>query len=123
MLCERLPVRLRRRHGLGCQFQLHLDPATQTLFDTEPARAVVGEVEVDSLTSLTDTESALTEAGFRPTGDDLTTPDFLSAGLHVVRVVVPGCLTNATVELPFLGSPRLRDSLTGRPARTFPLPL
>ena len=88
----------------------------------EGVGAVVGEVGLDSLTSAAGTESALTAAGFRPAWVDLTTTDVLHAGLHVVRVVVPGCLTNAAAGLPFLGSPRLVDSLAGRSARTIPLP-
>lgn len=106
----------------GCHLQLHLDPEIQTRFDSELADAVVGEVQLDSLTSHADTESVLTTAGFRPAWVDLTTTDVLRAGLHVVRVVVPGCLTNAAAGLPFLGSSRLVDSLAGRAARTIPLP-
>ncbi|AKD95458.1 hypothetical protein XU06_00550 [Rhodococcus erythropolis] len=106
----------------GCHLQLHLDPEIQARFESELADAVVGEVDLDSLTSPIDTESALTGSGFRPAWVDLTTADVLRAGLRVVRVVVPGCLTNAAAGLPFLGSPRLVDSLAGRPPRTIPLP-
>jgi ribosomal protein S12 methylthiotransferase accessory factor len=106
----------------GCHLQLHLDPEIQTRFESELAGAVVGEVELDSLTSPIDTESALTGSGFRPAWVDLTTTDVLRTGLHVVRVVVPGCLTNAAAGLPFLGSPRLVDSLAEHPIRTIPLP-
>lgn len=106
----------------GCHLQLHLDPEIQARFESELADAVVGEVDLDSLTSPIDTESALTGSGFRPAWVDLTTTDVLRAGLRVVRVVVPGCLTNAAAGLPFLGSPRLVDGLAGRPPRTIPLP-
>ena len=106
----------------GCHLQLHLDPAIQALFESELAGAVVDEVELNSLTTHTDVQSAVTRAGFEPAWIDLTTSDVLSAGLHVVRVVIPSCLTNAAAGLPFLGSPRLRDSLAGRPARILPLP-
>ena len=106
----------------GCHLQLHLDPEIQARFESELVGAVVGEVGLDSLTSAAGTESALTAGGFRPAWVDLTTTDVLHAGLHVVRVVVPGCLTNAAAGLPFLGSPRLVDSLAGRSARTIPLP-
>ncbi|ERB55802.1 hypothetical protein N806_32320 [Rhodococcus sp. P27] len=106
----------------GCHLQLHLDPEIQARFESELAGAVVGEVDLDSLTSPIDTESALTGSGFRPAWVDLTTADVLRAGLHVVRAVVPGCLTNAAAGLPFLGSPRLVDSLAGHPIRTIPLP-
>ncbi|MGF0256135.1 YcaO-like family protein [Rhodococcus erythropolis] len=106
----------------GCHLQLHLDPEIQARFESELAGAVVGEVDLDSLTSPIDTESALTGSGFRPAWVDLTTTDVLRAGLRVVRVVVPGCLTNAAAGLPFLGSPRLVDGLAGRPPRTIPLP-
>lgn len=106
----------------GCHLQLHLDSEIQARFESELADAVVGEVDLDSLTSPIDTESALTGSGFRPAWVDLTTTDVLRAGLRVVRVVVPGCLTNAAAGLPFLGSPRLVDGLAGRPPRTIPLP-
>lgn len=106
----------------GCHLQLHLDPEIQARFESELAGAVVGEVDLDSLTSAIDTESALTGSSFRPAWVDLTTADVLRAGLHVVRVVVPGCLTNAAAGFPFLGSPRLVDSLAGHPPRTIPLP-
>lgn len=40
---------------------------------------------------------------------DLTTPDVRAAGLHVVRVVVPGLYDNAAAAFPLLGGTRLYD--------------
>jgi ribosomal protein S12 methylthiotransferase accessory factor len=46
-------------------------------------------------------------AGLDAVGVDLTTGDVRAAGLHVVRVVVPGLLNNAAAAFPLLGGERL----------------
>ncbi|MGH8885551.1 MAG: YcaO-like family protein [Egibacteraceae bacterium] len=49
----------------------------------------------------------LAERGFRVLAVDLTTEDVRSAGLEVVRVIVPGLYPNAPAAFPFLGGTRL----------------
>ena len=49
----------------------------------------------------------ITKSGFSIFGADLTTPDVLAGGLHVVRVVIPGMYGNAPPAFPFLGGQRL----------------
>lgn len=48
----------------GYHVQLHLDPESQVRFERQLADAVVGEVEFDSLTTHTDTETNMRRAGF-----------------------------------------------------------
>ncbi|WP_242910572.1 YcaO-like family protein [Actinomadura terrae] len=49
----------------------------------------------------------LTAQGLRAVMVELTTPDVRSAGLRVVRVMVPGLYCNAPAAFPFLGGERL----------------
>ncbi|MGE3288924.1 MAG: YcaO-like family protein [Pseudonocardia sp.] len=49
----------------------------------------------------------LADRGHRVLVVDLTTPDVAAAGLHVVRVLVPGLYPNAPAAVPFLGGERL----------------
>ena len=51
----------------GYHVQLHLDPESQVRFECQLADAVVGEVEFDSLTTHTDTETDMRRAVFEPT--------------------------------------------------------
>ena len=59
----------------------------------------------------------LAATGLRAYSVDLTTPDVASAGLSVVRVVVPGLIGNAPPAFPYLGGSRLRpvDALYPHP--------
>lgn len=75
----------------------------------------------------------LGSAGLRAVSVDVTTPDVQAAGLHVVRVLVPGLLGNAPAAYPYRGGTRLYDvpahlgwspvSLTEDQLVTTPLPL
>ncbi|WP_043809367.1 YcaO-like family protein [Rhodococcus triatomae] len=128
------PFRADRRYGssyrsdlsdvidYGCHLQLHLDYDVQHRFEAELDEAVTGTVALVDLTTATSVEAAVAVAGFSPVVVDLTTPDVAAAGLQVVRVVVPGTLTNTAAGRPFLGSPRMRAALAGRPPRILPLP-
>jgi ribosomal protein S12 methylthiotransferase accessory factor len=51
----------------------------------------------------------LQAAGLRAVSVDLTSPDVASAGLRVVRVLVPGLYSNAPAAFPLLGGRRLYD--------------
>ncbi|MGF1662351.1 MAG: YcaO-like family protein [Kineosporiaceae bacterium] len=50
---------------------------------------------------------SLADLGLRAVSVDLTTPDVAAAGLHVVRVLVPGLVQNAPAAFPVLGGARL----------------
>lgn len=128
------PWRADRRYGAGyradfadvgdygCHLQLHLDPTVRRRFESELDDAVTGTEPLQRLATGTPVEDAVAAAGFDAVVVDLTTPDVAAAGLTVVRVVVPGALTNTAAGLPFDGSPRLRRVLAGRAPRTLPLP-
>jgi ribosomal protein S12 methylthiotransferase accessory factor len=51
----------------------------------------------------------LSARGLRPLAVDVTTSDVRSAGLHVVRIVVPGLYGNAPAAFPMLGGRRLYE--------------
>lgn len=65
----------------------------------------------------------LVAAGLRVASVDLTTPDVRSAGLTVVRVVVPGLYGNAPAAFPYEGGRRIRAALDGREPVRWPIPL
>jgi ribosomal protein S12 methylthiotransferase accessory factor len=96
---------------LGSQAQIYLDPRMHAALEriTVPPQ----HTTLEHLPHIsTDTPRAaylrLLEArGFRAYTVDLTTPDVRAAGLHVVRVVVPGFYPNAPAAFPFLGGKRL----------------
>ncbi len=54
----------------------------------------------------------------------LTTDDIASCGLHVARVLVPGCDSNGAAGLPFLAGTQPAACLesSGHGPRAFPLP-
>ncbi|WP_436535812.1 YcaO-like family protein [Actinoplanes sp. HUAS TT8] len=107
----------------GCHLQLHLDPAVQQRFETELSGTVRdGDPEWEPPTSLADLTDRLTGRGHRVLAVEVTTADVRAAGLHVVRVVVPGYYTNAAAGLPLLGGTRLPARLAGRAPRLLPLP-
>lgn len=53
---------------------------------------------------------------------DITSPDVASAGLRVVRVIVPGTVGNAPAAFPFLGRGRVQDLAVELGWRATPLP-
>ncbi|MEW2368052.1 YcaO-like family protein [Streptomyces sp. NPDC006656] len=116
----------------GCHLQLYLDPAVQARFEAElaialregtasaPAEPVPsGRPAAETLHALT---ARLHEAGHQVVAVDVTTPDVRAAGLHVVRVIVPGLYSNTAAGMPFLGGERLGAALKGDPRRELPLP-
>lgn len=92
----------------GCHLQLYMDPAMQERFEEELAGRIACDV------SWTGLSGSLDLAGRRAISVDVTTPDVRAAGLHVVRVVVPGLYSNAAAGLPFLGG-RLGGERLGLP--------
>jgi ribosomal protein S12 methylthiotransferase accessory factor len=109
---------------LGSNAQYYLDPRTHYLVDRireAPPRLSPGELPSvgGSAAGARDQVVAfLVAEGFEPVSVDLTTSDVASAGLAVVRVVVPGLVPNGPAAFPFLGSPRIREE----PARLGLLP-
>ena len=101
----------------GYHVQLHLDPESQVRFERQLADAVVGEVEFDSLTTHTDTETNMRRAGFEPTW--VVSPRWMSCTSTVS--LFPGA-SPIPAGLPFLWSAELRRRLAGRAAHTMPLP-
>ncbi|MEU3844137.1 YcaO-like family protein [Streptomyces sp. NPDC028635] len=120
----------------GCHLQLYLDHRIQDAFEAELALALKegedatgtahpsepvppGRSAGETLDALV---ARLHRAGHRAVAVDVTTPDVRAAGLHVVRVVVPGLYSNTAAGMPFLGGDRLADSLRGARRRALPLP-
>ncbi|MFE2267706.1 YcaO-like family protein [Streptomyces lavendulae] len=117
----------------GCHLQLYLDPDVQEMFEGELALALAegpaggpasgalapGRPAGETLRALT---ARLGEAGHQVIAVDVTTPDVRAAGLHVVRVVVPGLYSNTACGMPFLGGGRLAAALGAAPRRVLPLP-
>jgi ribosomal protein S12 methylthiotransferase accessory factor len=107
----------------GCHLQLFLDPRMQHRFETELASATVdGEPDWNGPSGPTELIGRLAELGHRVLGVDVSTSDVRAAGLHVVRVLVPGYYSNSAVGLPLLGGRRLSERLAGRAPRLMPLP-
>ena len=114
----------------GCHLQLFLDPQVQARFADELAEALAEGGQ--ARTGFAPPAGATVGAGelVAQLGDgvqaacavDVTTADVRAAGLHVMRVVVPGTVANAAAGLPLLGSTRLEACLQGRPRRVLPLP-
>ncbi|MFC4068958.1 YcaO-like family protein [Actinoplanes subglobosus] len=107
----------------GCHLQLHLDPEIQRRFEAELATATGdGEPDWDPPSATADLVDRIAATGHRALTADVTTADVRAAGLHVVRVLVPGYYTNAPAGLPLLGGTRLPAQLAGRAPRLLPLP-
>ncbi|MFJ4783720.1 YcaO-like family protein [Streptomyces sp. NPDC088794] len=113
----------------GCHLQLHLDPRIQDAFEQELELALKEGALTDpeagpepAAVSLDALVSRIGTAGHQVVAVDVTTPDVRAAGLHVVRVVVPGLYSNTAAGLPFLGGTRLAAALGEAPRRVLPLP-
>ncbi len=110
----------------GCHLQLYLDPDVQRRFEDELTEAVTDLVPLGAVptTTFDSVISSTTRHGERVLTVDLTTDDVRRAGLHVTRVLVPGCYSNGAAGLPFLGGHRLSSCLSERGAerRAIPLP-
>lgn len=124
---------LRDVNDVRLHLQLHLDPRTQDArldrlrapaAASVPARGPApggGPAPGDApapgggpdayLPRLT---AQLAAQGLRALTVDLTTPEARDAGLHVVRVLVPGLSCNAPAAFPFLGGRRLYEEPVAR---------
>lgn len=100
---------------LMVQQQVFLDPRARErmahLLEPAPRRTVA---QVDArcalpARTLADYRERVERAGHEVVVVDLTTPDVASAGMAVVRVLVPGTVGNAPAAFPFLGRRRVQD--------------
>lgn len=92
--------------------QLYLDPRMQgapldRLRATGPRVPLSGLPSVPGPSARQAYLSRLADLDLRAYSVELTTDDVRSAGLAVVRVVVPGLYNNAPPAFPYLGGPRL----------------
>lgn len=96
---------------LGSQSQIYLDPRMRP--HVEPLMAPRETVRATDLPTVDEPDrrkaylSRLAARGLAAISVDVTTPDIRTAGLAVVRVVVPGLCPNAPAAFPFLGGRRL----------------
>jgi ribosomal protein S12 methylthiotransferase accessory factor len=88
--------------------QLYLDPAMRGV-PLDRLRAAEPAASLDTLPHCTpeDYVPMLSASGLRAVAVDVTTSDVAAAGLHVVRVVVPGLYGNAPAAFPYRGGQRL----------------
>ncbi len=105
---------------LACHVQLLLDPEVRgaVLDRLSVAPASVGPPSTSSVTPA----ERLRELGFRVLAVEVTTTDVRAAGLHVMRVVVPGLRATAPAAFPFLGGRDLTADGVGELCR-LPVPL
>ncbi|MDQ0743146.1 ribosomal protein S12 methylthiotransferase accessory factor [Clavibacter sp. B3I6] len=110
----------------GCHLQLHLDPVVQRVFREELARSITGRIPLADASDrwggrerLPELVEAMRARGHDVLAVDVTLPEVRRAGLHVMRVIVPGLRSNAPHALPFLGGP---DPAPPRAPRPVPLP-
>lgn len=98
-------------NDLMCQQQIHLDPRSRdrvaAWIDTPVTR------RIDQLPSLPDRElttykDRIEDRGYEIIYVDITSPDVASAGLRVVRTIVPGLIPNFPAAFPYLGNHRLQ---------------
>jgi len=105
----------------GCHLQLHLDPGIQSAFLEELDAGTVGRASLDALPAGPDLRGLIerfTELGDRVITVDVTTDDIRPSGLRVVRMLVPGRISNAPHAHPFVGGRRPIQPV----ARPTPLP-
>ncbi len=98
------PFDIRRAVDFATHAQLYLDPRMRVhvrrILDPARRARLPEPTQADLL-------DVLTDHGHRAIAVDLTTSDVARAGLHVVRVLVPGLYPNAPAAFPFLGGQRL----------------
>lgn len=97
---------------LMCQQQVFLDP--RAIDAVRPFTHVPATRDMASLPRLPDRSLAtyqqrIEQQGFEICYLDCTTPDVAAAGMHAVRVVVPGLVGNAPAAFPLLGRRRIQD--------------
>jgi len=110
---------------LLCQQQLYLDPRAGdralawTGRGPETAWAQLPRLPERSFDVL---RGRVEAAGFEVLYADLTRPPAAAAGMHAVRVVVPGLVGTAPAAYPYLGLDRVRAQATALGWRDAPLP-
>ncbi|CAL4861259.1 YcaO-like family protein [Microbacterium sp. MM2322] len=93
----------------GCHLQLHLDPGIQSTFLEELDASIVGRTALDALPpgpGLRGLIERFAALGERVITVDVTTDDVRPSGLRVVRMLVPGRVSNAPHAHPFVGGRR-----------------
>lgn len=110
---------------LGCHAQIYLDPRMEEFLGRfaspgprQPLSAVPGLPEAERRDLRAAYLARLAAIGLEAFSVDVTTRDVASAGVRVVRVVVPGMVGNAPAAFPPLGGRRLYEE----PARQGALP-
>lgn len=88
---------------ISCHVQYYLDPGSVRALHARLDAAGTPPRDLDALEPTPDAADLCRAAGLRTLTVDLTTSDVASAGLRVVRVVVPGTRSTAPAALPFLG--------------------
>ncbi|MFI6284410.1 YcaO-like family protein [Streptomyces sp. NPDC051018] len=95
--------------------QLYLDPGMQdSRLDRLRAPGAVRPPAPAAGAGLAGGLRQLAAQGLRALAVDLTTPHVRAAGMHVVRVLVPGLSCNAPAAFPFLGGRRLYEEPPAR---------
>lgn len=97
---------------LQCQQQFYLDPRSREkishIVDTDTFQDFPREpLNIDG--SLESYRKCIEDKGYEIYVTNITTPDIKSAGLEVVRVVIPGLVPNFSAAFPALGMDRLKD--------------
>lgn len=97
---------------LQCQQQFYLDPRAREkishIVDTDIFQSFPNDpLKLDG--SLESYKRCIEEKGYEIYVVNITTPDIKSAGLEVVRVVIPGLVPNFSAAFPALGIDRLKD--------------
>lgn len=98
---------------LGAQAQIYLDPRMHV--HITPFLSGGTKVSLTDIPAVHEQDRRATylqrlrRHGFSVISVDLTTPDVQMAGLHAVRVIVPGLYPNGPAAFPFLGGKRLYE--------------
>ncbi len=103
-------------NDLMCQQQFYLDPRARqaVAFLVDTPQTARWEPERDlAVRTLQEYRRRIEPHGYEIIVVDVTTPDVASAGLHVVRVLIPGLVPNFPAGFPMLG----REALQMAPVR------
>lgn len=109
---------------LMCQQQVFLDPRAIDAvrhFTHVPATREMADLPRLPDRSLQTYRDRIEPQGFEICYVDCTTPDVAAAGMHAVRVVIPGLVGNAPAAFPLLGRGRVQQVPVDLGWRTEPL--
>ncbi|HEY9327085.1 MAG TPA: YcaO-like family protein [Streptomyces sp.] len=110
--------------ALTCQQQIHLDPRAMDRVRSWcwdlPTRDWSGLPSLPER-SLEATRHSVEASGYEVISVDVTTRDIAAAGLHCVRVLVPGLVSNFPAAYPLWGSRRVQDAAVHLGWRASPL--